>query len=63
MFRRALSRHAGEMSTPISRRNGYDAATISGLPLPQPRSMNVDSEKSTRTLSSAAVIAAALVVS
>ncbi len=63
MLRRAMRMHAAELSTPISFRNGYDAAIISGLPLPHPRSTNVKPETSMPTLSSAVVIAAALVVS
>jgi hypothetical protein len=51
------------MSTPISLRKGYLAATSSGLPLPQPRSMNTNSEKSMARFSSGVVIAATGVVS
>ncbi len=63
MLRRATAMHAGEMSTPISLWNGYDAATSSGLPLPQPRSMKADRVKSMARPSSGSLMDASLVVS
>ena len=55
--------HAGETSTPMRRRKGYEAATMSGLPLPQPRSTKTASRKSMARPSSGSLIAASLVVS